>query len=53
MSIGSAHSAKLGFEALVDVGLIVLAHSRNPARRYAAQLLMDAPMLKRSITYIY
>lgn len=37
----NTHSAKLGFEALVDVGIIVLAHFRNPARRHAAQLLLE------------
>ena len=42
-------SAKLGFEALVDVGIIVLAHFRNPARKYAAQLLLDALTLKKHI----
>jgi len=42
-------SAKLGFEALVDVGIIVLAHFRNPARKYAAQLLLDALTLKKRI----
>jgi predicted nucleic acid-binding protein len=39
----------LGFEALVDVGIIVLAHFRNPARRYAAQLLLDALTLKKHV----
>jgi len=34
---------------LVDVGIVVLAHFRNPARKYAAQLLMEALMLKRRI----
>jgi len=43
------HSAKLGFKALVDVGIIVLAHFRNPARKYAAQLLLDALTLKKRI----
>ena len=43
------HSAKLGFEALVDVGIIVIAHFRNPARKYAAQLLLDALTLRRRI----
>ena len=42
-------SARLGFEALVDVGIIVLAHFRNPARKYAAQLLTEALTLKRRI----
>jgi predicted nucleic acid-binding protein len=42
-------SARLGFEALVDVGIIVLAHFRNPARKYAAQLLLDALTLKKRI----
>jgi len=42
-------SAKLGFEALVDVGIVVLAHFRNPASKHAAQLLMDALTLKRRI----
>jgi hypothetical protein len=42
-------SAKLEFEAVVDVGIIVLAHFRNPARKYAAQLLLDALTLKRLI----
>ncbi len=42
-------STKLGFEALVDVGIIVLAHFRNPARKHAAQLLLDALTLKKRI----
>ncbi|MHA1711122.1 MAG: type II toxin-antitoxin system VapC family toxin [Candidatus Freyarchaeota archaeon] len=46
---GNMHSARLGFEALVDVGIIVLAHFRNPARKYAAQLLLDALTLKKRI----
>ena len=46
---GNTHSAKLGFEAAVDVGIIVLAHFRNPARRHAAQLLLDAITLKKRI----
>ena len=46
---GNMRSARLGFEALVDVGIVVLAHFRNPARKYAAQLLMEALMLKRRI----
>jgi len=46
---GNMRSAKLGFEALVDVGIIVLAHFRNPARKYAAQLLLDALTLKKRI----
>ncbi len=41
--------AKLGFEAAVDVGIIVLAHFRNPARKYVAQLLLDALTFKRRI----
>lgn len=43
----NTHSAKLGFEALVDVGIVVLAHFRNPARRHAAQLLLEALTLKK------
>lgn len=46
---GNMRSAKLGFEALVDVGIIVLAHFRNPARKYAAQVLLDALTLKKRI----
>ena len=46
---GNTRSAKLGFEALADVGIIVLAHFRNPARKYAAQLLLDALTLKKRI----
>ena len=46
---GNMRSARLGFEALVDVGIIVLAHFRNPARKYAAQLLLDALTLKKRI----
>jgi len=49
MSTANMRSARLGFEALVDVGIIVLAHYRNPARKYAAQLLMEALTLKRRI----
>ncbi|MEM1538689.1 MAG: type II toxin-antitoxin system VapC family toxin [Candidatus Nezhaarchaeales archaeon] len=47
--IGSTRSAKSGFEAVVDVGIIVLAHFKNPAHRYAAQLLLDALTLKKRI----
>jgi len=39
----------LGFEALVDVGIIVLAHFKNPARRHAAQLLLEALTLKKRV----
>jgi predicted nucleic acid-binding protein len=46
---GNTRSAKSGFEALVDVGIIVLAHFRNPARKYADQLLLDALTLKNRI----
>lgn len=46
---GSTRSGRLGFEATVDVGIVVLAHFKNPARRYAAQLLLDALTLKRRI----
>ncbi|MEM2954093.1 MAG: type II toxin-antitoxin system VapC family toxin [Candidatus Bathyarchaeia archaeon] len=46
---GNTHFAKLGFEALVDVGIIVLAHFRNPARRHAAQLLLDALTFKKRV----
>jgi predicted nucleic acid-binding protein len=45
----NTRSAKLGFEALVDVGIIVLAHFRNPARRHAAQLLLEALTLKKNV----
>jgi predicted nucleic acid-binding protein len=41
--------AKLDFEAAVDVGIIVIAHFKNPARVYAAQLLLDALAFKRRI----
>ena len=47
--IGSMRSGRLGFEAIVDVGIIVLAHFKNPARRYAAELLLDALTLERPI----
>ena len=46
---GNTRFEKLGFEALVDVGIIFLAHFRNPARKYAAQLLLDALTLKTRI----
>ncbi|MBS7633992.1 type II toxin-antitoxin system VapC family toxin [Candidatus Bathyarchaeota archaeon] len=46
---GNTRFARLGFEAAVDVGIVVLAHFRNPARRYAAQLLLDALTLKKRI----
>lgn len=42
-------SAKLGLEALIDGGIIVLANFRNPARKHAAQLLLDALTLKKHI----
>ena len=40
---------KLEFEALVDVGIVVLAHFKNPAQEYAARLLLDALMLQKPI----
>lgn len=40
-------SVKLGLEGVFDVGIVVMAHFRNPARRYAAQLLLEALTLKR------
>ncbi|RJX15387.1 PIN domain-containing protein [Candidatus Bathyarchaeota archaeon] len=43
------HSAKLGFEALIDVGIIVLAHFKNPAREHAAKLLLEALTLKKPV----
>ena len=43
------HSARLGYEAVVDVGIVVLAHFRNPARKHAARLLMEALTLKKPI----
>jgi len=43
------HSVKLGYEALVDVGIIVIAHFKNPAREYASKLLFDALTLKKRI----
>ena len=46
---GSMRSGRLGFEAIVDVGIIVLAHFKNPARRCAAQLLLDALTLEKPI----
>lgn len=48
-SIGSMHSVKSDFEALIDVGIVVLAHFRNPARKYAAQLLLDALTFRKRI----
>ena len=39
----------MGFEAVVDVGIIVIAHFRNPARKYAAQLLLEALTLKKRV----
>ena len=47
--IESTRSGRLGFEAVVDVGIIVLAHFRNPARKYAARLLLDALTLKKLV----
>ena len=44
---GNTPSAKLGLEGVVDVGIIVMAHFRNPARRHAAQFLLEALTLKR------
>ena len=46
---GSTRSGRSGFEAIVDVGIIVLAHFKNPARKYAAQLLLDALTLEKPI----
>jgi len=44
---GNTPSVKLGLEGLFDIGIVVMAHFRNPARRYAAQLLLEALTLKR------
>jgi len=49
MSIGNMLSERSGLEVVVDVGIIVLAHFKNPARMYAARLLLDALMLRRRI----
>lgn len=38
---------KSGLEGVVDVGIIVIAHFKNPARIYAAQFLLEALTLKR------
>ncbi len=45
----SMHYAKSAFEAIVDVGIIVIAHFRNPAREHAAQLLLEALILKKRV----
>ncbi|MGQ9543671.1 MAG: type II toxin-antitoxin system VapC family toxin [Candidatus Bathyarchaeia archaeon] len=45
----STRSAKSGFEAPVDVGIVVLAHFKNPARKQAAQLLLEALTLKKHV----
>ncbi|MEM2593503.1 MAG: PIN domain-containing protein [Candidatus Bathyarchaeia archaeon] len=42
-------SVRSGLEAVVDVGIIVIAHFRNPARKYAAQLLLEAIAMKRPL----
>lgn len=47
--IKNMHSVKLGYEALIDVGIIVIAHFKNPARGYASKLLFDALTLKKRI----
>jgi len=47
--IGNTHSVKSGLEAVVDVGIVVMAHFRNPARKYAAQLLLEAITMKRRL----
>jgi len=44
---GNTPSVKLGLEGIFDVGIVVMAHFRNPARRYAAQILLEALTLKR------
>ena len=46
---GSMRSGRLGFEAIVDARIIVLAHFKNPARMHAAQLLLDALTLEKPI----
>ena len=40
---------KSDLEGIVDVGIVVIAHFRNPARKYAAQFLRDALTLKKRI----
>jgi len=47
--IKSTHSANWGYEALIDVGIVAIAHFRNPAQKHAAQLLLDPITLKRRI----
>lgn len=50
MSTGNTRSGKLGLEGIVDVGIIVMAHFRNPAREFAARFLQDAFSLRRRVT---
>ena len=40
---------KSDLEGIVDVGIVVIAHFRNPAHKYAAQFLQDALILKKRI----
>lgn len=47
--IGSMLYERLGFEAIMDVGIVVIAHFKNPARVYAAQLLLEALTFRKRI----
>ena len=45
----NAHFARLGFNAIADIGIIVIAHFKNPARTHAAKLLLEALTLQNHI----
>jgi len=44
------HSRRLEFEGVVDVGLIVIAHFKNPAWTYARDFLKDVLGLRKRCT---
>ena len=49
MLTGSTPYARLGLEGIVDTGIIVLTHFKNPAREHAARLLYEALTFRRRI----
>lgn len=49
MWTGNTRSVKLGLEGVVDVGIIVIAHFRNPAREFVARFLQDVLSFRKRI----
>ena len=49
MLIGSMPYAKLDLEGVIDTGIIVISHFKNPAREHATRLLYEALTFKRRV----